>query len=414
MSVELWKFYDKKGSNLNLQGDSYLNLVFNSVSGKDAKAYAYTDPSALIAGVKVQNAGWGYGNGAAGYDPSTTVSIQYTFSSGNAAIDVDASVFLKDVSIFNPDPSVSQGIASVTIVDTSNWIYPATTFAGALFLDPVSQGLIETEHITILQESSLGFISPYDVSDNVLVFRMSGDEDAIKFFTLDDYTQEITWVDELVYDISSFIIGQGIQLNVGFRSDDEGVFERRLVGYKRIGGTDYPFMELVVNAQSIGRDSRLDTLLDNFGLFKPESFPHLFKEVDINEDLPDWETLNYKGKHMMLEHHNIMPYIGTYKGLINAIKWLGYEDIQVKEWFQNVKENKKLSLYVPYDADGRKRTIKYFSPEERRNLKKLNQLSLVYCINRETGEYDEWGTPETENCYEYNLNEILIKLYALK
>jgi hypothetical protein len=41
-------------------------------------------------------------------------------------------------------------------------------------------------------------------------------------------------------------------------------------------------------------------------------------------------------------------------------------------------------------------------------------LSLVYCITRETGEIDEWGNPETENCYEYNLNEILVKLFALK
>ena len=109
-----------------------------------------------------------------------------------------------------------------------------------------------------------------------------------------------------------------------------------------------------------------------------------------------------------------MPYIGTYKGLINAIKWLGYEDIQVKEWFKNVKDGKNLSLTVPYDAADRTKSLLYFSPDERRNLKKLNQLSLVYCLTRETGQIDEWGNPIVEECYNYNINEIFVKLYALK
>ena len=408
MNVQNWKIYDKKGSNLNLIGDSYLNLVFTSNNGVEANGYAITDPSNLIVGTYIQNSGHGY-------DPATTVQIDYTFSSNGQPIDVDASIFFVDVSIFNPVPTVSQGIGSVTIDSSTEWIYPSVTYGGAIFLDPVSQGLIETEHLTIFEnDTSLGYISPWDASNSTLVFRMVGDEEQIKLFTLDDNSQEIIWADELIFDLSTYVVGQGLQINIGFKSEDEGVFERRLVAYSRINGSDYPLMELVMNAQSIGKDERYDTLLDNFGLYHPESIPQLFKEVNINEDLPDWQILNYKAKQLILEYDEIMPYIGTYKALINAIKWLGYEDIKVKEWFQNVKEGTKLSLFVPYDADGRKRTIKTFSADERKNLKKLNQLSLIYCINRETGEVDEWGNPETENCYEYNLNEILIKLYSLK
>lgn len=407
MIPELWKIYDKRGNNLNLNGDAYLNIIFATDVGKDATGYAITDPSTQITRTYITNGGWGY-------DSNTDIFLDYTFSETGAAFQVDASIFYKDVSIFNPEGQNSSSVSSVTIDDSTNYIYPSVTYAGALFLDPISQGLIETEHLTILQETSVGYVTPYDSSNSTLTFRMIGDEEEIKFFTVNEVTQEIIWSNELVFDVSTYTKDQGLQINIGFRSDEEGVYERRLVIYHTVGNIDYPLIELVVNAQSIGQDERYDTLLENFGIYKPKSFPQLFKEADINEDLPDWELLNYKSKYMILEHDKIIPFIGTYKALINAIKWLGYEDIQIKEWFKNVQENKKLSLYIPYDAEERKKTIKYFSPEERRNLKKLNQLSLVYCITRETGEIDEWGNPITENCYEYNLNEILIKLYALK
>jgi len=55
-----------------------------------------------------------------------------------------------------------------------------------------------------------------------------------------------------------------------------------------------------------------------------------------------------------------------------------------------------------------------FSPEERKTFKKLNQLTMVYCITRDTGQVDDWGTPMTENCYSYNLKELFIKLMGLK
>lgn len=407
MKPELWKVYDKKGSNLNLNADSYINLIFSTDSGKDAAGYAITDPSSRIDRTYITN-------GGVNYLTPTQIYLDYIFDSFGAFA-VDASVFYKDVSIFNPEPSNSPSVIGVTINDdSSGYIYPSVAYAGALFLDPVSQGLVETEHLTFLQESSIGYVSPYDSSNSTLTFRMAGDETEIQFFVVDEHTQEIVWTDELVFDVSEYVVNQGIQVNIGFRSDDEGVYERRMVAYHTIGDVDYPLLEIVVNAQSIGQDERFDTLLEDFGLYKPKSIPTLFKEADINEALPDWKLLNYKAKHLILEHNKIMPFIGTYKGLINAIKWLGYEDIQVKEWFKDVKENKKVSLYVPYEASERKKTIKYFTPEERKNLKKLNQLSLVYCITRETGEYDDWGTPLTENCYEYNLDEILIKLFALK
>ncbi len=413
MDIQNWRIFDKSGSQLNLYSDTYLPLTFIATNqdATGATAYAVTDPSNYIIDVKVTNSGWEY-------PTNTQVQLNYSFGNYSQILSPsEVSIGFKDVSIFNPDLANSQAIESVLITLTPDvsFLYPSVSLSSAVFLNPISQGLVETEHLTILEEISGGaFVSPNDPINPTLVFRFSDGDPEIRLFEIDEHEQLLSWSDELVIDASQGIVGSGLMINIGFRSDNEGVYERRLRVYHRVGTIEYLIAEIMVNAESIGPDERFDTLITNFGLPSPKATPLLFKEADINEALPDWELLNQKGKHMILEHDKIMPYIGTYKALINAIKWLGYDDISVKEWFKNVKAGTKISLTVPYDASERTKTILYFTPEERRNLKKLNQLSLVYCITKETGEIDEWGTPLTEDCYSYNINEIFIKLYALK
>lgn len=406
-----WKIFDKRGSNLNVYIDAFLDLKFvtDAQNAIGAEGYALTDPSSLIYDTVITNSGWNY-------DPATKIELSYAFSDYREVLSsAEASINFIDVSVFNPTPSNTQGIGSVVIDSSIEFTYPSVTYAAAVFMNPVSVQLIETEHLTILEESSTGtYIRPYDPINGTLVFKFTDGDPEIKLFEVDQDKQTLIWSEELVFDVSEYVVGSPLVLNIGFRSEDEGVFERKLRGYHRINGEDHQITEILVNSQSIGQDERFDTLIQDFGLPNPKDIPKLFKEADINEDMPDWQLLNYKGKHIILEQAQIMPYIGTYKALINSIKWLGYEDIKVKEWFKDVKVNQKLSLYVPYEAKDRTKTILYFSPEERKNLKKLNELSLIYCITRETGEIDEWGNPLVEECYEYNINEILIKLKSLK
>jgi hypothetical protein len=411
MNLNNWKIYNKVGSPLNWVAEPYLPITFSADSSSSgASGYFITDPCGNIVEAEITNSGFYYTEG------NTSVSYEYIFEN-NGLIDVtnDVSINYIDVSIFNPLPVNTQGIASLNNIDISaNLLYPSVTYSAAIFLDPVSQGLVETEHLFIFEEIDSSLVRPYDVSYGSLYFQMYGEETEIQFFTVDEDTQEIIWTDLLQYDLDIWAEGTPISVNIGFTSTEEGVFERRLRIFNKVEDTFYLVGELLVNAEAIGEDERFRTLLSNFGAPDPKDIPKLFKEVDINEALPDWQVLNSKSKYMMLEHHNIMPFIGTYKGLVNAIDWLGYDDIYIREWFKEVKENKKLSLVIPFNADDRYKTILKFSPEERKTLKKLNQLSLNYCLNRETGEIDDWGTPQTENCYTYNIEEVQIKLFALK
>ena len=411
MNLSNWKIYDKEGSPLNWTQDSYLNLYFEKdSSSSSAEGYLVTDPSGNVIDAVITNSGFYY------TDP-TSVYYQYTLDNPiqNVDITADVSVLYKDVSVFNPNPINTQGIGGLADIDISaNFLYPSTTYSAAIYLDPVSQGLVETEHLYFFEQFDSSLVRPYDTSTSTLVFQMVGDESEISMFVVDDTTQTITWTDFLQYELDEWADGTPIQINVGFRAEDEGVYERRLRIYNVIDDSYYIMGEVLVTAESIGEDERFRTLLSNFGLPDAKDIPKIFNEADINEDLPDFQIVNPKSKLMILNHDQIIPYIGTYKALINAIKWLGYDDVYFREWFKNVKENKKLSFIVPYDAKDRTQTILMFSPDQRKALKKLNQLSLNYCINRETGEVDEWGTPETENCYEFNIKEVFIKLLSLK
>lgn len=425
-NIHNWKIFNKTGSPVNLYADSYIDLRFeDNGSGHDAEGYFVTDPSGKIEKTIITNSGYQY-------NPSNT-KVYYTSMLEGIEYEVpsDSSILYKDVSIFNPLPNNVKGISDIIVDISTLYQYPSVVYNGNLYLQPVSQGLVETEHLFMLEETSTGYIRPYDQNNINLVFQFVGDEDQIQFFTVDEMTQTITWMDIMLVEMSSSVPPVDpyynssenvllntniypININIGFRSNEEGVYKRTLRIYHVINGNYNTVAEIVINAQSVGEDERFRTLLGNFGLPDPKEFPKLFKEADINEDMPDFNIVNPKSKHMILEHNNIMPYIGTYKALINAIRWLGYDDIYIREWFKNVKTEKKLSFLVPYDAKDRTQTMLIFSQEERKEMKKLNQLSLIYCITRETDQLDEYGVPITEDCYSYNLNEVLMKLFSLK
>jgi hypothetical protein len=146
----------------------------------------------------------------------------------------------------------------------------------------------------------------------------------------------------------------------------------------------------------------------------------------------------------MLTYDKIFPYAGTYKALINALNFLGYDDIIIKEWYKlfdsnyqerdvafdsvDIQEGKLKSLLADYNID-----------YNDNKYTKLNWLSMVYHLNEtSTEDYLNYGTdawyvekangqpdkvtadtiyldiPYAEPLYTYRDVEILAKLYSLK
>ena len=240
---------------------------------------------------------------------------------------------------------------------------------------------------------------------------------------------------------SSSIIEQDdlLEVHVAFRADEksaETTYKRTLVmsyednsgGYsKRI-----EFARITFFAETIEEDERLKIWTENLGYnLKPED-SIIFKQSDIHECLPDFKLLNEKRKELMLEGHNIYPYIGAYKGLINAIKFFGYDNLNIVEYWRNINEydseyGKIYRTYV-YSIKDRKTLSTKRKPIslDTKDFKKLNSISLVYNINHpeiiDGKKYDEYGLPNVIEDFDKDkrddfiltIEEALVKLFALK
>jgi hypothetical protein len=43
----------------------------------------------------------------------------------------------------------------------------------------------------------------------------------------------------------------------------------------------------------------------------------------------------------MINYDNIFPYAGTYKALLGAVRFLGYQDLIFKEWYKIKDQNNR-------------------------------------------------------------------------
>ena len=226
-----------------------------------------------------------------------------------------------------------------------------------------------------------------------------------------------------------------LEVHVAFKADEksaETTYKRTLIISYEYGYTKYEIARITFFAETIEEDERLKIWNENLGYnLKPED-SIIFKQSDIHEYLPDYELLNEKRKELMLEGYNIYPFIGGYKAILNAIKFFGYDNLNIVEYWRNINE---------YDAEyGRIYRTYVYSLKDRKTLstkrkpislntkkfQKLNTISLVYNINHpekvDDKKYDEYGLPNVIEDFDKDkrddfiltIEEALIKLFALK
>ena len=226
-----------------------------------------------------------------------------------------------------------------------------------------------------------------------------------------------------------------LDIHVAFMANEnsaETTYKRTLVMSYENGYTKYDIARITFFAETIEEDERLKIWNENLGYnLKPED-TLLFKQSDIHECMPDFELLNEKRKELMLEGHNIYPYIGGYKSIINIIKFFGYDNLNIVEYWRNINEydieyGKLYRTYV-YSLNNKKTLSTKRKPIslDTKNFQKLNNISLVYNVNHpeEVGgkKYDEYGLPNVIEDFDKDkrddfiltIEEALIKLFALK
>ena len=161
-------------------------------------------------------------------------------------------------------------------------------------------------------------------------------------------------------------------------------------------------------------DIRYKVNLNNLGIQSEEDVYQIIYQSDVEDNAIDYTLFNPKRKEMLTDFREIYDYIGSYKSLIHAINYFGYNDLQLYEYYKNI--DKKSSLYtklhkvlIPDIFDNTIpgwNEIDFISGKyQNQNVwKKTNLFNLAYQITDEDGN----------NVLIYSLDEVQYKLTKLK
>ena len=419
--------FDKNGIELPLTIESSAKITIPSRLGSDAVFYPITDKDKNIIDCFKESSGSRF-NG-------NSTSLDCDFGGNPARVEVSYSRY---TAIDQSDPNVSADEYSIDSIEALDSIpieleYPSIKFNSYLNFNTISAELVETESLYVLvqDEKTKEYvtISEYDSSwgsrYELLFFIDCRNQNDFRFFKIEN--DELVWSNKTILNLTS-AEEDGCRVNIGFCSEKEGIFKEPLYicildrGENKelpLEEADITFLGTIeLQAETIGEDERYRTLFANFGIPDPITYPNLFTNTSIEEDKIDYIKLNQNSKKMFLEYANIFPYAGTYKALTNAVKVLGYDDVFFKEWYKKIDatSSRLMSYDITYNSDLNANVINNVSFRERIHLKKLNWLSMVYRINQEiiNSVDDKYGFPEVENKYDFNHEDIVVKLIALR
>jgi hypothetical protein len=211
-----------------------------------------------------------------------------------------------------------------------------------------------------------------------------------------------------------------LSFTVAFKSDVENTYKTVLEIYTLDLSDNKTILQTFdVIAYSVGEDVRLTTLLRNFGANISEDDIKIFPDTNSQEPVSDQMILNLKRKEFILNMNDIIPFIGSYKALINALKFFGYSNVKLKEYWKNLNTNSPLyNRYIATEIAKSLTDVQNFNDNSRISnstiYKKTNLFGLFYDITVETDEIDEDGLPKIAETFRFSLMDLMIKIGALK
>ena len=219
-------------------------------------------------------------------------------------------------------------------------------------------------------------------------------------------------IDNITFQKSSNNLIDGTSvINLGFQSSNE-VYELNnlIIEFSNRINEFTTIANIELYAESVEEEERFKYVLQNFGRTISEKDFFTFRQSDINEANIDYQILNEKRKEYLLQLKELDPYIGSYKGLLNALNYFGYSDLKVKEWWCDLsKDSNSFEKYVLVDIEQNNTDITRST-----KFKKTNMFSLVYDINTISCDEDQFGIPLTNENFQFSFEEIIIKLFCLK
>jgi hypothetical protein len=254
---------------------------------------------------------------------------------------------------------------------------------------------------------------------------------------------------------------EALGINVAINTNDlySDVYERKLIVEDLSSGSPEKVMELNFYGEVVGEDERFQVMVQNLGrMFAPDD-ANILRNSDPDEPVPNFLEINEKRKELLLAGDDIYNYIGSYKGLINALKFFGYQDLRIKEYWLNLAYNsvERISPLLLNRAfldgyrmgnggaysqsalisdvfenanKGKYRLEQTYGPDADGNYvldvssgatlvpsktyKKTALFGLYYDLNKVTPDVDDYGYPVVVDAFLFTQEEVLIKLFALK
>jgi len=282
-------------------------------------------------------------------------------------------------------------------------------------MDTTSVGLVQSQTIYVLEDVYNGgtnvLSKPKLKSDNTIslidnefsLFKV--DNDLKEIITSFDHQTLIS--DNFDDSVETFVGGKRqellpvptpIVLNVMFRSNEDGNYTADLT----LTNNEYKIV-IVLYCESEGTDDRLITLLSRFGENITKNEEIIFRESDISDDIQSSIILNQKRKDL-LNNISSLPYLSSIKGLEFIIEFFGYSDIMTVKEFYYDTDNDKIIMFEHDDTKS-----------NRTNYQKLSNFGLFYQLNKIVDDsFDEFNNPNTEDVFTIPIEDIIIKLFALK
>lgn len=231
-----------------------------------------------------------------------------------------------------------------TAIPTIGLYFPFIRYSGAIIQEKVSTGFIAADTIIVLEKEGDSYHRPsiagatdYNYS---LVFQPTDDSEL--FIIKVNESDEIERPENISFSmIDNEDSVKPFTFVIGTQSPEEGIFQNFLGIYLRDNVSQNVFFmgALTVKTEIEGEDERFRTLLENFGVPDPDIYSNIFAEQDYAEEGKDYRLINRKSKELFLTYSDIFSYVGTYKALFKAIKFLGYDDIIFKEWYTILDSN---------------------------------------------------------------------------
>lgn len=140
-------------------------------------------------------------------------------------------------------------------------------------------------------------------------------------------------------------------VTIVFMSDSEGEFHDTLTIEKILHLQDDGVEKFEIAADVYMEDERLSTDVANEGLEMPDAFQRAIYTTNVRDESSDKLLLNRKWKEILIEYWNVVANKGSYKSLINSLKFFEYGDLLRIEEYWKQKDSFSIEELIGRDIE---------------------------------------------------------------